>query len=70
HRFPEAIITIRCRKKLGRSMLHTFCEEGKCPNLEEFMILDDTYTRCCRICNVKKSFALSPPDLLGAHECC
>ncbi|GAY68584.1 hypothetical protein CUMW_265310 [Citrus unshiu] len=51
-------------------MLHTFCEEGKCPNLEEFMILDDTYTRCCRICNVKKSLALSPPNLLGAHECC
>ena len=43
------------------NVLHTVCEEAKCPNIGEcwshgtatFMILGDTCTRACGFCNVK-----------------
>lgn len=49
-------------KKLMRgAVLHTVCEEARCPNIFEcwnhrtatFMILGDTCTRACRFCAVK-----------------
>lgn len=46
---------------MRRQLLHTVCEEAKCPNIAEcwnhrtatFMILGDTCTRSCGFCNVK-----------------
>ncbi|MBF0204785.1 MAG: lipoyl synthase [Desulfamplus sp.] len=51
----------RVRKLLGRSNLHTVCQEAKCPNMWEcfskrtstFMIMGDKCTRNCSFCNVK-----------------
>ena len=46
---------------MRRQMLHTVCEEARCPNMAEcwnnrsatFMILGDTCTRSCGFCNIK-----------------
>ena len=48
------------RNKMRKSLLHTVCEEARCPNIGEcwerktatFMILGDTCTRACTYCAV------------------
>lgn len=55
---------VQIKKKLRELKLHTVCEEARCPNLGEcwsggetgtatatIMILGDTCTRGCRLCN-------------------
>src|SRR3569832_1746574 len=60
------------RKIVKESGLVTVCEEAGCPNIGEcwdkkhatFMILGDTCTRACAICNVKTGL----PNALDASE--
>jgi lipoyl synthase len=57
---------------MRKQMLHTVCEEAKCPNIAEcwnhrtatFMILGDTCTRSCGFCNVK----LGIPNKIDLEE--
>ena len=49
------------KKLMGDQMLHTVCEEARCPNIGDcweretatYMILGDTCTRACTYCAVK-----------------
>ena len=55
-----------------RPVLHTICEEARCPNISEcwgrgtatFQILGDTCTRACRYCYVHSGKPEAPPDPL------
>lgn len=57
------------RTLLGRSRLHTVCQEAKCPNLWEcfsrristFLIMGPRCTRNCRFCAVERR-PTGPPD--------
>jgi len=51
-------------------VLHTVCEEARCPNIGKcwnggtatFMVLGETCTRGCRFCSVKTQRTPPPPD--------
>lgn len=59
-RMPGGPNYLQVRQLLGRSRLHTVCEEAHCPNIGEcwenrtatFMILGDICTRRCHYCAV------------------
>ncbi|ADC89703.1 lipoic acid synthetase [Thermocrinis albus DSM 14484] len=50
------------KRILRKALLHTVCEESRCPNISEcfsrgtatFMILGDVCTRSCSFCNVRR----------------
>ncbi len=55
---------------MGDGVLHTVCEEARCPNVAEcwgggtatFMVLGDECTRGCRFCSVSTARLPAPPD--------
>ena len=55
---------------MGDGVLHTVCEEARCPNVAEcwgggtatFMVLGDECTRGCRFCSVATARMPAPPD--------
>lgn len=58
------------KSQMGDGVLHTVCEEAKCPNVAEcwgggtatFMVLGDECTRGCRFCSVATARLPAPPD--------
>ncbi len=68
----------KVRQLVGRSKLHTVCQEAKCPNMWEcfsrhtatFMIMGDLCTRNCRFCNVKtgEPLPLDPDEPLRVAQ--
>lgn len=58
------------KAQMGDGVLHTVCEEAKCPNVSEcwgggtatFMVLGDECTRGCRFCSVSTARLPAPPD--------
>lgn len=62
----------RIKKQMAGGVLHTVCEEARCPNIGEcwnggtatFMVMGDTCTRGCRFCSVMTAKAPPPPDPL------
>ncbi len=68
-RLPAGADYEKTRVLMGRSHLHTVCQEAKCPNIFEcfarhtatFLILGHRCTRNCRFCAVE-SGACGPPD--------
>ncbi|PTQ57642.1 MAG: Lipoate synthase [Candidatus Carbobacillus altaicus] len=60
------------KQLMRRAVLHTVCEEARCPNIFEcwnnrtatFMILGDTCTRACRFCAVKTGAPGGEVDML------
>ena len=69
-RLPRGPIYENVRKMLNDDLLHTVCQEARCPNQWEcfsnhtatFLILGDRCTRNCRFCAVKHG-AGTRPDL-------
>lgn len=59
------------KSQMGDGVLHTVCEEAKCPNVSEcwgggtatFMVLGDECTRGCRFCSVSTARNPAPPDV-------
>jgi lipoic acid synthetase len=59
------------KSQMGDGVLHTVCEEAKCPNVSEcwgggtatFMVLGDECTRGCRFCSVGTARNPAPPDV-------
>jgi len=68
-RLPSGPDFENVRGMLARNLLHTVCQEAKCPNIWEcfshhtatFLILGDRCTRNCRFCAIAHG-PLSPPD--------
>lgn len=64
----ERYEAVKAQMKDG--VLHTVCEEARCPNVAEcwgggtatFMVLGDECTRGCRFCSVSTARAPAPPD--------
>ena len=62
----------RVKDQMKSGVLHTVCEEARCPNIGEcwnggtatFMVLGDTCTRGCRFCSVETAKTPPPPDPL------
>ncbi|MBI5596672.1 MAG: lipoyl synthase [Elusimicrobia bacterium] len=58
------------KRQMGDGVLHTVCEEARCPNVAEcwgggtatFMVLGDECTRGCRFCSVATARLPAPPD--------
>jgi lipoic acid synthetase len=69
-RLPRGPVYENVRKMLNDDLLHTVCQEARCPNQWEcfsnhtaaFLILGDRCTRNCRFCAVKHG-AGTKPDL-------
>ena len=67
---PKGITLFETSQEIGKSRLHTVCEEAKCPNLLEcyskktatFLLLGRSCTRACGFCNIHHSKELPPPD--------
>ncbi|MBW2317296.1 MAG: lipoyl synthase [Deltaproteobacteria bacterium] len=68
-RLPSGPTYEKVRGLLGKSRLHTVCQEAKCPNIWEcfsqrtstFLIMGPRCSRNCRFCAVKQG-PLGPPD--------
>jgi len=60
----------RVKKQMDDGVLHSVCEEARCPNIGEcwgggtatFMVLGDTCTRGCRFCSVETALKPTAPD--------
>ncbi|MBI3296811.1 MAG: lipoyl synthase [Elusimicrobia bacterium] len=58
------------KRQMGDGVLHTVCEEARCPNVAEcwgggtatFMVLGDECTRGCRFCSVATARVPQAPD--------
>ncbi len=70
-RLPTGADYEKTRALMGRTRLHTVCQEAKCPNIFEcfarhtatFLILGQHCTRNCRFCAVENGTCLAPdPD--------
>ncbi|MEK6877743.1 MAG: lipoyl synthase [Thermoproteota archaeon] len=69
---PSGENYVKIKQTLGLEVLHTVCEEARCPNIAEcwgtgtatIMIMGDTCTRGCRFCAVTSG----KPDFLDAEE--
>lgn len=67
---PRGAACEHVRKMLREGLLHTVCEEAKCPNMWEcfsrktatFLILGNRCTRNCGFCSIQHGFP-APPDL-------
>ncbi len=67
---PKGVTLFETSQEIGKSRLHTVCEEAKCPNLLEcyskktatFLLLGASCTRACGFCNIQHSKELPPPD--------
>lgn len=68
-KLPSGKSYISVKNIVQEHKLHTICESGKCPNIQEcwgegtatFLILGEICTRSCRFCSVKTGKPL-PPD--------
>ncbi len=66
---PKGATYESVRRMLSQGLLHTVCQEAKCPNLWEcfskktatFLILGNRCTRNCRFCSIQKGDP-APPD--------
>ena len=62
----------RIKAQMKEGVLHTVCEEARCPNIGEcwnggtatFMVMGESCTRGCRFCSVQTAKAPPPPDPL------
>ncbi len=68
-RLPRGPDYENVREMLSRNLLHTVCQEARCPNIWEcfsrhtatFLILGDRCTRDCRFCAIGHG-PIAPPD--------
>ena len=68
-KLPSGKSYITVKNIVNKYKLHTICESGNCPNMQEcwgvgtatFMILGDICTRSCKFCSVKTGKPF-PPD--------
>ncbi len=68
-KLPSGKSYIKVKNIVQEHKLHTICESGNCPNIQEcwgegtatFLILGEICTRSCRFCSVKTGKPL-PPD--------
>lgn len=71
-KLPAGDEFVGVRKNIADNKLHTICQSGKCPNMEEcwgrgtatIMILGNVCTRSCQFCNV----ATGKPDEVDIFE--
>ena len=64
------------KKRVEGAILHTICEEARCPNIAEcwgrgtatFQILGETRTRACRYCYVQSGRPEQAPDPLESFR--
>lgn len=69
-RLPSGEAYERVKRQMDGGVLHTVCEEARCPNIAEcwgggtatFMVLGDTCTRGCRFCSVATALFPDQPD--------
>lgn len=69
-RLPSGEGYERVKAQTGGGVLHTVCEEARCPNIAEcwgggtatFMVLGEACTRGCRFCSVDTARRPAPPD--------
>jgi len=69
-KLPSGKSYIKVKNIVQEHKLHTICESGNCPNVQEcwgvgtatFLILGEICTRSCRFCSVKTGKPLAPDE--------